>query len=240
MSQQKRDAVRDAILQRIKIGKPIDAFVQQLAERAPSTLIDISFGPKAIGGEIVTRALIPLLEQLEPRIGSFQIPISKFYGRLVELSGESALELLEAIISRHPYEDWMVGVSRKAEGTSMGALHLILLQNDEKFGYFCQLYADNGARRGLVQVAEELGRVEPMIALLRKDAIEVAIEAAIRALETNPQCGAIEHIAATIGPDIESIISRLVSRLHNQDIAKQIQPLVQWYPRAALQLQKIR
>lgn len=240
MSQQKRDAVRDAILQRIKIGKPIDAFLQQLSERAPSTLIDISFGPKAIGGEVITRALLPLLEQLEERIRNFQIPLAKFYIRLINLAEGAALELLEAVISRHPHATWLVEVSRKAEGSLMGSLHLTMLNNDPQFGRFCQLYADSNARRGLVQIAEELGRVEPMVALLRKEAIEVAIEAGVRALETNPNCGAIEHIAATIGPDIEPLVSRLVSRLQNDEVANHIQPLVQWYPRAALQLQKIR
>ena len=176
MSQQKRDAVREAILQRIKIGKPIDAFLQQLAERAPSTLIDISFGPKAIGGPIITRSLLPLLDELEARIRNFQIPISKFYVRLIELSAEASMELLAAVISRHLHATWLVDVSRKAEGPLLGSLHLRMLKDDPQFSLFCQAYADNNARRGLVQVAEELGRVEPMVALLKKDAFDFAVE----------------------------------------------------------------
>ena len=117
---------------------------------------------------------------------------------------------------------------------------MVMLKDDDRFDEFCCLYADHGARRGLVLVAEELGRVGPMIALLRKEEFEVAIESAIRALETDTRCGAMEHMAATVGPDLESLLVRLVSRLDNQEVAQHIQPLVKWFPRVALQLQKIR
>ena len=247
MSQQKRDevrdvrdAVRDAICRRIEAGAAIDDILEKLVEKAPSTLLDIAFGPQAIGGAEITRALLPLLPLLEQRIQRFQISAARFYYRLAELSQEASRELMTAVLERHSQEEWFISFAQKAEGAAMGQLQLLALQQSPRFMDFCLLYVQRGARRGLVMVAEELGRVEPAIALLLEGVVEVGIEAAARALETDPNCGVIEYMAATLGPDIDPLLARLVSRIHRADVLHQVDELLRWYPRASAQLKKMQ
>ena len=115
----------------------------------------------------------------------------------------------------------------------MGLMHLLLLHDDEVFGDFCDRYAQAGARRGLVKAAEQLGRPEPAIALLRIGALEIAAEAGARCFETDARCGVVEHIAALLGPDLDQILDRLVAHLHDSYSAQGIEPLVHWYPKAS-------
>ena len=231
----RQDAVREAILERIKIGKPVDVLLRRLAEKAPLTLIDISFGPRAIKGPILTRSLIPLLEDVE-RLLPAQIPIAQFYARLIELGGEAGDELYHSLLRRHVDAPWVVDVAKRAEGADMGLMHLLLLHEDDGFSRFCGLYAQAGARRGLVKAAEQLGRPEPAVALLDAGAIEVAAEAAARAFETDSRCGVVEHVAARLGPDAGHVLDRLVAHLHDSYAARGIEPLVQWYPKASERL----
>ena len=95
-----KQKVRDIIQERLRIGKPIDNILLSLAERAPSTLIDIAIGLNPIGGEQITLALIPLLDQIEERIGNFQITELQFYQRLADGSEGAAAESLERAAKR--------------------------------------------------------------------------------------------------------------------------------------------
>ena len=181
--------------------------------------------------------MLPLLEQ---RIQRFQISAARFYYRLAELSQEASNELLTAVLERHSQEEWFISFAQKAEGAAMGQLQLLALQDSPRFMDFCLLYVQRGARRGLVMVAEELGRVEPAIALLLEGVVEVGIEAAARALETDPNCGMIEYMAATLGPDIDPLLARLVARIHRAEVLHHVEELLRWYPRASAQFEKMQ
>ena len=69
------------------MGKPIDALLNSLANRAPSTLIDMTIGLNPIEGAALTYALLPLLSQIELRLSTFPISPQHFYLRLAQGSG---------------------------------------------------------------------------------------------------------------------------------------------------------
>jgi len=149
------------------------------------------------------------------------------------------LDLLAEVIRRHPYASFLPDVSRKAEGHQMGWTHLVMLGDDSQFEKFCIEYARRGARRGLVLTAEELGSAIPAIALLWVGAVEVATEAAARALETNADCGVIEYMAAVVGHEFDPILTRVITHLHDPIVAEKIHHLVRWYPRAFAKLEAL-
>ena len=184
-----KQKVRDIIQERLRIGKPIDNILLSLAERAPSTLIDIAIGLNPIGGEQITLALIPLLDQIEERIWNFQITELQFYQRLADGSEGAAADLLDEIVARHYRHDWLIDISQQIEGVMAGYRHLSYIKDKEYFEEFCRKYAQKGMRRSLVSLASELGRIEPVLALLTDGNIEVGLEAAALALESNPRCG---------------------------------------------------
>ena len=227
-----KQKVRDIIQERLRIGKPIDNILLSLSERAPSTLIDIAIGLNPIGGEKMTLALIPLLDQIESRIGNFQITELLFYQRLADSSEEASKDLLEEIVVRHYNQDWLIDISQQIEGVMAGYLHLSYIQGEDFFEDFCRKYAQKGMRRSLVSLASELGRIEPVLALLTDGNIEVGLEAAALALESNPKCGVIEHMAAILGPDIDLQLSGMIKKIQDPSVVKHIEELVRWYPRA--------
>ncbi|MEC7987622.1 MAG: hypothetical protein VX278_20815 [Myxococcota bacterium] len=235
-----KQKVREIIQERLRIGKPIDNILLSLAERAPSTLIDIAIGLNPIGGEKITLALIPLLEQIEERIGNFQITELQFYQRLADNSEGAASELLEEIIARHYQQEWLIDISQQVEGLMAGYLHLSYIKDEDFFEEFCCKYAQKGMRRSLVSLASELGRIEPVLALLTDGNVEVGLEAAALALESNPRCGVIEHMAAILGPDIDLQLSSMIKKIQDPGVAKHIAELVHWYPRAKKSLQDLK
>ena len=227
-----KERVRGVLLERMKMGKPIDALLNSLASRAPSTLIDITIGLDPIGGAQLTRALLPLLTQIEMRLASFPIAPQHFYQRLAEGSGEAKLELLETVISMHPQETWIGVLSQQIEGLDAGKLHLMAIHEQPYFYEMCVQYAQNGMRNSLLYCSQSLGRVEPALALLQEGTLESGLHAGALALSRNPSCGMIEYLAALIGPNIDLPLSTMLEHISNPKILDKLENLVRWYPRA--------
>jgi|GEM_PF-4638005 len=227
-----KERVRGVLLERMKMGKPIDALLNSLATRAPSTLIDITIGLDPIGGEKLTRALLPLLSQIEMRLASFPIAPQHFYQRLAEGSGEAKLELLETVIGMHPQEAWVCILSQQIEGLDAGQRHLMAIHEQPYFYEMCVQYAQKGMRNSLLYCAKKLGRVDPALALLQEGTLESGLHAGALALSRNPSCGMIEYLAALLGPDIDLPLSTMIEHITNPKVLDKIENLVVWYPRA--------
>lgn len=236
----KKDRVRALLLERMKMGKPIDAQLRSLANRAPSTLIDMTIGLNPIGGTALTYALLPLLPQIELRLRTFPISPQHFYLRLAEGSEDAKDVLLETVIGMHPEEEWICSLSQQIEGALAGKRHLMAVYDQPYFHNMCNIYVQMGARESLLYCSSMLGRVEPAIALLVHGPMEVGLKAGALALSKNPSCGMIEYLSALLGPDIDLPLSTMIGYIENGKTLDKISHLVEWYPRAQKMLDKQR
>lgn len=236
----KKERVRALLIERMKMRKPIDALLSSLANRAPSTLIDMTIGLNPIGGAALTYALLPLLPQIELRLSTFPISPEHFYLRLAEGSGEAKDVLLETVIGMHPEEEWICTLSQQIEGASAGTRHLMAIYDQPYFHKMCNLYVQEGARESLLHCCTKLGRVEPAIALLVNGTMDAGLRAGAHALSRNPSCGMIEYLCAMLGPDIDLPLSTMIGYIQNGKTLDRIADLVEWYPRADKMLKKQR
>ena len=141
--------VRAVLVERMRIGKPIDGLLHSLAKRAPSTLIDIAIGLEPLSGAMFTRSLLPLLKPIEQRLSSFPIAPLQFYQRLADGSGEAAQELLAHVIALHPTDEWVCTLSSQIEGSMAGKTHLMAIHSRSFFSEVCLMYAKQGVRQSL-------------------------------------------------------------------------------------------
>lgn len=236
----KKERVRTLLLERMKMGKPIDALLSSLANRAPSTLIDMTIGLNPIGGSALTYALLPLLPQIELRLRTFPISPQHFYLRLAQGSEEAKDMLLETVIGMHPEEEWVCTLSQQIEGAMAGKCHLMAIYDQPYFHNMCNLYVQMGARESLLHCSSMLGRVEPTIALLVNGTMDAGLQAGALALSKNPSCGVIEYLSAMLGPDIDLPLSTMIGYIDNGKTLDRISALVEWYPRAKNMLENQR
>jgi hypothetical protein len=235
-----KERVRGLLEERIKIGKPIDSLLFSLANRAPSTLIDITIGLNPIGGAQITYALLPLLSQIELRLSSFPISPQHFYQRLAEGSEEAKGQLLDTVIGMHPEEDWICLLSQQIEGAEAGTRHLMAIYDQPYFHEMCHLYAQKGMRESLMYCCKKLGRVEPALALLINGTLDAGLQAGALALARNPSCGMVEYLCALMGPDIDLPLSTMIGYITDSKSLEKLEHLVVWYPRAKNMLKKQR
>ena len=218
------------------MGKPIDSLLSSLANRAPSTLIDITIGINPICGAQITNALLPLLSQIELRLSSFPISPQHFYLRLAEGSEEAKDLLLDTVISMHPEKEWIYLLSQQIEGGEAGKRHLMAIYEQPYFHDMCHLYAQKGLRESLLFCCQQLGRVEPALALLVHGTLDVGLRAGALALTRNSACGMIEYLSALLGPDIDLPLSTMIGYITSLKTLEKIEHLVVWYPRARKKL----
>ena len=159
----KKDRVRALLLERMKMGKPIDAQLRSLANRAPSTLIDMTIGLNPIGGTALTYALCLCChrwtgcEHFPFRLSTFICGWPRKWGRERCTLGDSDV----CIQKKSGYV-----LSQQIEGALAGKRHLMAIYDQPYFHNMCNIYVQMGARESLLYCSSMLGRVEPAIALL--------------------------------------------------------------------------
>ena len=193
-----KERVRGVLLERMKMGKPIDALLNLLRVERPSTLIDITID--SIPLVELNAGSFASVDSNRNAIGFFPIAPQHFYQRLAEGSGDAKLELLETVVSMHPQESWICILSQQIEGLDAGKSHLMAIHEQPYFYEICVQYAQSGMRNGLLYCSQSLGRVEPALALLQEGTLESGLHAGAPALSRNPSCGMIEYLAALLGP----------------------------------------
>lgn len=191
-----------------------------LAERAPVALAEVACGSRAPGGPQFVRASLAFVEPLEA-----QLTPRGLYGRLVELCGPAgrddgtAVEVLRVGSARHPAASWVVKLSRKVEGVRAGTIHLAAAASHPAFAQACVAHAEVGHVEGLLAAATATGRGEPAAALLAVDTA-LAVKAAALALAANPRSTVVAHLAAAWGPEVDTLVARIVPHLRGRAAAE--------------------
>jgi hypothetical protein len=233
----KRDVprIRTAISERVAAGGSVAPLLAALRDKNPVALADVVVGPQAVGGPDMVRAALGLAPALEQHLAP-----QGLYRRLVDLGGAAvAPEVLEMAARRHPAGTWLVALSDKVEREDAGFIHLRAAQGHPSFTACCWAHADAGHHRGLLLIASEIARPEPVAALLSAGNSTLALEAAARVLERNPRAPVVAFLAAVWGPDIDALLVRIIPHLRTADAVRSLVEPSRRYPRASMLLEVV-
>lgn len=203
---------------------PIET-VSDLAARNPIALADLVVGPKAIGDVRWLRAALRHISDLENALAP-----NGLYRRLIGLSPELSVEVLQLAVQRHPTASWVVELSRKIEGQSAGITHLMASAAHPSFAQNCWAHAAAGHLPGLIEIAKRTGRAEPAAALTSSGHLDAAAIAMVAALEKMPNAPVVAMIAAAWGPCPESILHRTLPHLRSKKVARSLFQQSTGYP----------
>lgn len=209
---------------------PLAPLFAALAERDPIALAEIVCGSRAAGGGAIARAALPHAAVLERALSA-----RGFYPRLIDLAGESALEVLSVACTRHPAASWLLGLSRKVEPFAPGATHLLAAARHPSFASVCHEHAHARHFDALVITAGETGRAEPAAALVPVD-LAFALRAAAAALDRDATSPVVPHVAAVWGPDLDELLVRLIPLLRSREAAESLLLAARHSPRTSLLL----
>jgi hypothetical protein len=233
----KRDLprVRAELAATVARGDSPADLLHALKDRNAMALADVVVGPQAIGGAAMVRAALDLAAVLEQHLAP-----QGLYRRLVDLGGDdAATDVLRLAATRHPAGTWLVALSDKVEKDGAGFVHLVAARRHPSFTAGCWAHAEAGHAKGLVAVATETARPEPVAALLSAGHEAQALEAAARVLEREPGSPVIAWLAAVWGPDIDALLVRIVPHLRTADAVHALAAKSQAYPRASALLEVV-
>lgn len=205
------EAIRNALAARVAAGVSSAAVVRALSERDRVVVAELLIGPRASRGSAWTALALEVVDVLEHALAA-----GPLYRRLADLAGEGAVDVLTVAVDRHPDATWLVPLSSRVEGAEMGWTHLMSVVERASFLETCQAYASGGARRGLLRVAVQTHRVEPLVALARQAderALVLATSHLFRADEPPPVAA---WLAAIWGPDPTRILVGAMALLYER------------------------
>jgi hypothetical protein len=196
--------IRHTIEERLRLGASIDEYVEQILCKAPQSFIRLVLGERQIVDEYFRLQVLSCIEELERHVSAEQL-----FLKLAIQPYYDGPELLRLALERHSDDLWIIELSRIVEGNDMGYLHCVHKAKDRDFVAWCLRYANQGARQGLIRMAEETGNPIPAAALWRVGAKEDGIAAALKAIEKNPNSPVLEFVSASIGPEFSELISAI-------------------------------
>lgn len=203
--------IRAALDERLARGAPVEPVLRALAERDRVALAELLVGPRARVDGAMARATLSVVDLLERSIAP-----SALYRRLVDISGDAALEVLATAVGRHPDADWLVGLSARVEGPWAGLTHLRAAAERATFAEVCRAYARRGARPALVRLVEEAGVSEPLVAFVQEGDREALVAGAVALLEHHPDAPTVALLAALWGPDLDPLLHDVVEALDGE------------------------
>lgn len=118
----------------------------------------------------------------------------------------------------------------------MGWTHLMSVADRASFLDTCCAYAEAGARRGLLRVALQTLRIEPLAALAHRADERALVLATAHLLRADPPPPIAAWLAAVWGPDPTPILVGALSLLHARSpdrVPLLLEQAVRW-PRVAL------
>ena len=225
------DAIRQALRARVESGVSSAAVIRALAERDRVVVAELLIGPRAGRGPAWTELALEVVDLLERALA-----LGPLYRRLADLAGDQATVVLSRAVDRHPDAAWLISLSSRVEGPEMGWTHLSTVTDRATFLETCQAYAVAGARRGLLRVAVQSRRVEPLVSLARNADERALILATYHLFRADDPPPVAAWLAAIWGPDPTPILVGALALLHArapERVAVLVEQSARW-PRVAL------
>jgi hypothetical protein len=200
--------IRDHLSAQVEAGESIVEDLALIAEHEPIALGELVVGPKAIPGPAMVLAALSQIETLESSIAP-----KALYQRLLGLSPDSGLDVLQVAVSRHPEAAWLVSLSIQIEGDEAGLRQLRAVVDRPSFIGLCEAYASASSGGGLVRAAGLLKRLEPVLALAREEPAAPVARAGAALLCADPEQPLLAWIAAIRGPDLDDLVLSMIPHM---------------------------
>ena len=200
--------IREHLSARVESGESVEEELALVAEHEPIALGELVVGPKAIPGPAMVLAALRQSETLEGSIAP-----KALYQRLLALSPESGLDVLEVAVSRHPEASWLVALSIQIEGEDAGLRQLRVVVDRPCFIGLCEAYARASTGGGLIRAAGLLRRIEPVLALAREDPAAPVARAGAALLCADPEQPLLAWISAIRGPDLDDLVLAMIPHM---------------------------
>lgn len=205
--------IRERLSLQLTRGENIAPLLADLAERNPIALADLVVGPRAQHDTGLVRGALTVIEPLENALAP-----NGLYRRLVALSKETQLEVLQTAAQRHPTGSWLVELSRKVEGKDAGQTHLAAVAGHPSFTAACWAHAKAGHLPGLISVAGATGMPDPAASLAFHGHVDACAVALVRTLERTPESPVVHMISAAWGPDPGPILHKAIGHLRSRKV----------------------
>ena len=92
---------------------------------------------------------------------------------------------------------------------------------------WCQHYAQQGARDGLIAFAQDTGNPIPAAILYDLKDEGAGLEAAVGAFIRNPKSPVLEFLAAKIGPNLDEIVLAIDAKLDEENAPRP--KMISWW-----------
>lgn len=227
--------LRDLVAAACAADVDLEPLFRALELEAPIALTDLAVGPRAPQGERLVRAAMAVVETLEA-----QLSAGGLYRRLVVLAGDHSVQVLALAAQRHPAASWLVALSDKAREPTPGLTHLLAAAKHPAFVQACWDHASAGHADALVQAVVQTGRPEPVAALLARERLQHAVQAAVVLLEAWPGVAVAPYVAAVWGPDTDAFWLRAVSQLRSAQGVDALSAITDDCPRTQAMLAGLR
>lgn len=205
------EAIRAALADRVEAGVDNEGVLRALAERDRVAIAELLIGPRAVRGADGSALALSVVDVLERALSP-----GPLYRRLADLAGPGAERVLAKAVERHPDATWLVSLSSRVEGAEMGLTHLLAVSGRASFLDTCVAYAAAGARRGLLRVAVQTRKVEPLAALARQADERALILATAHLFRSDAPPPVAAWLAAVWGPDPTPILVGALALLHDR------------------------
>jgi len=203
------EAIRQALAQRVQAGMDNEAAVRALAGRDRVVVAELIIGPRALRSPAWTHLSLAVVDVLERALSP-----GPLYRRLADLAEDRSVAVLEKAVERHPDAGWLVPLSSRVEGPEMGKTHLLAVAGRASFLESCSAYAEAGARRGLLRVAVQTRRIEPLAALAQVADERALVLATVHLIRAEHPPPVAAWLAAVWGPDPTPILVGALALLH--------------------------
>ena len=223
--------IRAHLEEQIQQGADLTEDLATIAAKEPIALGELVVGPKALPGPAMVLAALSQVETLEASIAP-----KALFTRLLSLSPESGLEVLQLAVTRHGDASWLVPLSVEVEGAEAGLRQLKAAQEGPGFIGLCEVYAEAGHTGGLLRVACASGCLEPLMALARYADEDTIARAAAGVLCRDPEQAVLAWIVAIRGPMLEPIVMKMIPHMTAASGLRSLREQLCSCPRARLRL----
>ena len=207
----------------LETGQSISGVVDAWMVRDPQIMAIILLEQRVVHS-IFAEHLLSIADQFEAFI-----PPEELYVALGKQMTLNQPDFLDWVLEKHPTAFWLVELSRELEGSRMGYHHMMYKHHTHSrdLPMWCQQYAQQGARDGLVAFAQDTGNPIPAAILYDLKDEKSGLEAAVGAFICNPKSPVLEFLAGKIGSNLDEIVLAIDARLDEEHAPRP--KMLQWW-----------
>ncbi len=207
----------------LDVGQSVSGIVDAWMAKDPQIVAMILLEQRVVHS-MFAEYLLRIIDQLEAFVPHEDLYLA--LGKQMTINQETFMDF---VLSRHGDDFWLIGLFKELEGSMMGYHHMMYKHQKQSRDLpgWCQQYAQQGARDGLVAFAQDTGNPIPAAILYALGAQSAGLDAAVGAFICKPKSPVLEFLASKIGPELDSIVQAIDLRLKAENAPRP--RMLQWW-----------